>query len=317
VDLEHESGSNLSEPGRSGAELGNCRHVDNKQGIVRSTAFHGASHSPVSAVYLSLGILKNTLPPPSPEYKEHVKALDDVVRHCISVSQACAGIPAPTGAHYYASALFASLCTRGVSLLTLLPHSPLVPKSLEQWDYSSCAGLVRSILEVRLAFFYLCAERISDEEWNCRWNLFNLHDCTSRTSLFQDMPGGARDVTGFQAQAEELKDRLRANTFFLGLPQKSQNKLMNGHSAYHVPLEEVAVQAGVGLQAFRWLYRLFSSQVHGLPLAFYRMGEQNRGRGVHSEAEEGYTKICITFALSLLVHTRDEMKTLFPSAKDA
>ncbi|RTL20694.1 MAG: hypothetical protein EKK52_09775 [Burkholderiales bacterium] len=260
--------------------------------------------------------MKNTPPPPLLKYEDHIKALDDVVRHCIAVSQACAGIPAPTGAHYYASVLFTSLCTRGVSLLTLLPRSPLVPKSLEQWDYSSCAGLVRSILEVRLAFFYLCAEEVSADEWNCRWNLFNLHDCTSRISLFQDMPGEAGEITGFQAQAEELKDRLRANAFFVGLSQKSQNKLINGHSAYHLPLEEIAARAGVELKVFRWLYRLFSSQVHGLPLAFYRMGEQNRGQGVYSETEESYTKLCIAFAISLFAHASDEMKVLFPSAND-
>ncbi len=249
-------------------------------------------------------------------YRERVEALDNAVRHCIAVSHACAGIPAPTGAHYYASLLFTSLCTRGVSLAVLVPHSPWAKKEIEHWDFASAAGIVRAILEVRLAFFYLCVEPVSAEEWDCRWNLFNLHDCTSRIHLFQDIPGGEQDIAGFLKLAEELRQRLAANAFFLALPPKQQKHLLSGRYAYLSPLEDIAKRAGVGPHSFRWLYRLFSAQVHGLPLSFYRMGEQNRSRGVHSEAEEGYTSLCVSFAVTLLVRARDEMKTLFPQAKD-
>ncbi len=252
---------------------------------------------------------------PSEHYLERIKALDNVVGHCVALSRACAGIPAPTGAHYYASVLFTSLCSRAVSLAILLPHSGWATKEVEHWDYSSTAGIVRSILEVRLAFFYLCFEQCPPEEWKCRWNLFNLHDCTSRLHLFQDMLNSGEHLNGFNEQATELKARLLDNSFFSALPQKQRNKLINGGNAYLSPLEEIAVRAGVELQTFRWLYKLFSSQVHGLPLSFYRMGEQNRGRGIHSESEEGYTSLCISFAVSLLVHAQDEMKILFPVAK--
>lgn len=254
---------------------------------------------------------------PSKRYLERIEALDSVVSHCMVVSRACAGIPAPTGAHYYASVLFTSLCTRALSLAILLPGSSWAKKELEHWDYSSTAGIVRSILEVRLAFFYLCFEQCPADEWQCRWNLFNLHDCTSRIHLFQDMPDTAEHQKGFGVQAEEIKARLLGNLFFVALPQKQRNKLINGGNAYLSSLEEIAVRAGVELNTFRWLYRLFSSQVHGLPLSFYRMADQNRGRGIHSESEEGYTLLCISFALTLLVQTRDEMQILFPVAKDA
>lgn len=129
------------------------------------------------------------------------------------------------------------------------------------------------------------------------------------------MLNSGEHLNGFNEQATELKARLLDNSFFSALPQKQRNKLINGGNAYLSPLEEIAVRAGVELQTFRWLYKLFSSQVHGLPLSFYRMGEQNRGRGIHSESEEGYTSLCISFAVSLLVHAQDEMKILFPVAK--
>jgi hypothetical protein len=257
-----------------------------------------------------------TSPKQPSHYRERVEALNNIVRHCIAVSRACAGISAPTPAHYYASVLFTSLCTRGVSLAILAPHSPWAKKEIDQWDFASAAGIVRSILEVRLAFFYLCVESVSAEEWACRWNLFNLHDCTSRIRLFKEIPSGEQSITGFLKQAKELRQRLAANAFFLTLPPKQQKRLLSGRRAYLLPLENIAERARVDLHWFRLLYRLFSAQVHALPLSFYRMGEQNRGRGVHSEAEEGYMSLCLSFAVTLLVGTRDEMKTLFPQAKD-
>lgn len=255
--------------------------------------------------------------PAVPEYDGRVATLDNIVCDCIAVSNASAGIPAPSGAHYYASVLFTSLCARAVSLAILTPRSPWAKTKVEHWDFASIAGIVRSILEVRLAFFYLCAEKCSAEEWECRWNLFNLHDCTSRIHLFQEMPGAEQDLNGFKEQAEELRARLTGNAFFNGLPSKQRSKLIHGQSAYLHPLEEIAGRTGVDLSTFRWLYRLFSNQVHGLPMSFYRMAEQNRGRGVHSESEEGYTSLCITFAVSLLAAARDEMKVLFKVASDA
>jgi hypothetical protein len=177
--------------------------------------------------------------------------------------------------------------------------------------------MTRSILEIRLAFFYLCAEECPREEWECRWNIFNLHDCTARIRLFEEMPNGSPDVTGFNAQADELRDRLNKNIFFTSLPEKDKKKLLNGGHAYLHSLEDIAARAGVDVLTFRWLYKLLSSHVHGLPLSFYRMGEQERGRGIHSEVEEGYTQLCLSFAISLLVAARDEMERLFTGSQNA
>ena len=174
---------------------------------------------------------------PSSNYQQRVDALVNVVHHCIAVSNACAGIPAPSSAHYWASVLFTSLCTRGYSLAVLVPNSPLAKKEIEHWDFTSAAGIVRSILEVRLAFFYLCVEPVASEEWNCRWNLFNLHDCTSRLHLFQDTPSGERDIEGFVKQADELRQRLKSNSFFLSLPPKRQKLLLRARHRITVSVE--------------------------------------------------------------------------------
>jgi hypothetical protein len=254
---------------------------------------------------------------PSPHYRERVAALDNAVRTCIDVSRKLAGIRSPTGAHFYASVIFTSLCTRGVSLAILAPHSPWSRKVIEHWDYASIAGMTRSILEVRIAFFYLCAEQCSREEWECRWNLFNLHDCMTRMHLFQELPSASSDNTGFDEQATDLRSRLDSNPFFTSLPLKERNRLLKGSYAYLSPLESIGVRAGVDLHTFRWLFKVLSCHVHGLPFSFYRMGEQERGRGVHSEIEEGYTSLCLSFAVKLLISSRDEMSQLFAEVGDA
>jgi hypothetical protein len=249
---------------------------------------------------------------PSAQYRELVKALENVVWDCVSVSQACAGISSPSGAHYYASILFTSLCSRAVSLLMLVPYSPTAEKAIEHWDYSSTACIVRSILEVRLAFFYLCVENCTKDEWDCRWNVFNLHDCSNRLRVFENLPGGSVDVSGFKIQIEDIKNALAVNSFFQSLPQSLRKQLNNGNKAYLSPTEDIAVRAGINLRTFRYLYRFLSSQIHGLPMSYYRMGIQERGRGVHSDVEEHYTRLCISFTMTLMLRARDEMKVLFP-----
>jgi hypothetical protein len=157
----------------------------------------------------------------------------------------------------------------------------------------------------------LCTEQCSREEWECRWNIFNLHDCTSRIRLFEELSSQAPDIAAFNAQASELRDRLTSNLHFKSLPEKDRRKYLHGGHAYLHSLEEIATRAGIDVHTFRSLYKLLSSHVHGLPLSFYRMGEQERGRGVQSDVEEGYTQLCLSFAVTLLVAARDEMEGLF------
>lgn len=254
----------------------------------------------------------NVGPEPSEEYIQALSVLDNVVRDCMYVSKRAGGLPSPTSAHFFASVLFTVLVTRGVSLVNLAPHSPWANKMIEHWDYSSLTGIVRTMVEIRVAYFYLCHEQCTEDEWYCRWNLFNLHDCCSRIRLFEAL-GATEEVEGFRVQADELRDRLRANSFFMDLDPKRHKKLLHGQTAYLFPLEEIAERAGIAIGSFRWLYVLFSAHVHSLPMSFYRMGGDNpeRGRGLPSPVEEGYSTLCLSLASVLLTATRDEFSALF------
>lgn len=251
----------------------------------------------------------NVPPEPFPEYLRSLTLLDNVVRECITVSRQYAGLAPPTPKHFYASVLFTSLLARSVSLAILAPHSPWANKLIEHWDYASASVIVRTIIELRAAFHYLCIDACSDAEWQCRWNLLNLHDCVSRKRLTEERGTDPVQVTQFEAQADELRDRLRANPHFPRLAH--QQRLLNGQSAYLYPLDEMLEKAGMEKNTYRWLNVLFSSHVHGLPMSYYRMGQQDRGRGVPSPVEEGYTSLCHSLTATLLVRTRDEVHILF------
>ena len=251
----------------------------------------------------------NVRPEPSAEYLTSLEALDNVVRDCIAVSKQYAGIASPTSKHFYASVLFTSLISRGVSLAMLAPHSPWADKMIEHWDYASASVIVRTMVELRAAFHYLCIDACSDDEWQCRWNLLNLHDCTSRKRLREAQGADAEEISQFDQQADGLRSRLKSNPHFQGIAH--QQRLLNGQVAYLYPLEQMLERAGLEKSIYRWLNVLFSSHVHGLPMSYYRMGEQERGGGLPSPIEEGYTSLCHSLAVTLLVGCRDETRALF------
>jgi hypothetical protein len=250
---------------------------------------------------------------PSDDYMRVVEMLDNVVRECMYVSRSYGGIPSPSTKHYYASVLFYCPCDQGVTLAQLMPFTPWVEKKIEHWDYASTAGLVRTMLELRIAFYYLCSDECEEAEWECRWNILNLHDCVARIRMFTAVENH-EEVERLSQSAEEIRDRLRANFFFESLPDKKKKTALHGQSAYLFPLEDIAEKAGVEKAQFRWLYVLLSSHVHALPMSFFRIGEE-RGRGLPTPVEEGYTSICLSLASTFLVNTRDEIHALFQAFK--
>lgn len=247
---------------------------------------------------------------PSKEYNESIIALESALKECFDLSQQCAGIRAPTGAHFYASVLFTVLCSRGASFAILAPGTTFSKKA-DHWDYASLAVLARSILEIRVSFFYLCVQECAPVEWDFRWNLFNLHDCTSRIHMFEEMDASLKDLPGFREQADELRWRLKKNEVFIALSESEQRRLSHGKHAYPVALEVIAEQAGVPLTEFRVLYKFLSTHIHGLPMSFYRVGDDGRGRGVYCDVEGGYSALCVSFVHRILESSRDEMRKLF------
>ena len=167
------------------------------------------------------------------------------------------------------------------------------------------------MIEIRAAFHYLCIDNCSEDDWECRWNILNLHDCATRKRMFEAQ-GNIEEANGFEAQAEELRDRLRANPSFQQV--RNQRQLLHGQTPYLMPIEEMIEKTGLEKKTYRWLHILFSSHVHGLPMSYFRMAGpagDGRGRGMPTATEEGYTSLCLSLATTLLAGARDEVQALF------
>ncbi len=162
-----------------------------------------------------------------------------------------------------------------------------------------------------MAFYYLCVENVPHDEWDCRWNLFNLHDCISRKKIFETMGEDEEYLKKFDVEADELRTRLTSNAFFSSLDEKQQKRYFKGKEAYVMPKDEIVRRIGLEEAEYRMMYGFLSVHVHTLPMSFYRMGEQERGRGIHSEIEERYTSACITWLTPILIRASEEMGAIF------
>lgn len=246
---------------------------------------------------------------PSADYLRALDIFDNVVRECIGVSRQYAGIQAPSTRHMYASVLFTALLSRSVSLVILAPLSPWARKLVEHWDYASAAIIVRTMMELRAAFHYLCVDQISDEEGRCRWYLLCLHDCCARIKVLEAKSSGEVEIADLAAMAEDYRNKLKANGHFVTL--RHQQRLLNGGTAYLHPIEDILERAGLEKSTYRFFNVIFSSHVHGLPMSYFGMTTGDRGRGLPSPIEESNTTICLSLASVLLTATRDEVHELF------
>jgi hypothetical protein len=247
-------------------------------------------------------------------YADLLDKFDDAVVRCSSVSRKYAGIPSPTGRHFWASVIFTRICTSSFSLLMLLPKNRWSKHFLDHWDYASVATLTRSIFESYMAFYYLCVEDVSHDEWDCRLNLFNLHDCISRKKLFENIGEDQDFIKKFDVQTDELRTRLISNSFFSSLNEKQRKHYLIGKEAYVMLKDEIIRRIGMEDSVYRTMYRFLSVQVHTFPMSYYRMGHKERGRGIHSQTEEGYTSICIEWLTPVLIRAYEEMEDIFNKA---
>ena len=251
---------------------------------------------------------------PTAAYRSLYRLLDAAINRAIYVSRKHAGIRSPTGSHFYASALFTLLTTKSISMRKLLPT--LKPKTMpdSHWDYGSVCTLTRTILETRLAFYYLGYESCPDDEWKCRWAIFCLHDEASRTKMLEGIV-----VSGFtlEEQAEydehmrQHRATLQSNPFFSSLQAGEQRRHLQGKQAYLHPLEDIASRCGVPKEQFRFFYTFMSQHAHSFPVAYFRMDDGNRGRGVHSELEEQYHQMCMGLVVALVQGAANEMELKF------
>lgn len=245
-------------------------------------------------------------------FEERLESLDRAVSSAVRVSRAAAGRHVDDPRQWWASVLFARLCTSAVSLLCLTPESRFCGTRISHYDSSATATLARNIVECYVMFFYLCIDDVGEEEWRARLNVMYLYDCVSRLTMFRDFNPEDPQLADFEVQAQELRARLMGIPYFAALPDKRRKVLLRGETAMVVSRNDVLARLDIDLRPFRALYRFLSSHVHSSPLAFSRMGYSNRGRGVESEVEKSYIAIALEVAEDSLGRATADILNLFP-----
>ena len=139
-----------------------------------------------------------------------------------------------------------------------------------------------------------------------------MHDYYSRKQFFSFFPD-SYDGERENVEIEKLVlEKLESCSFFKDLQENEKSKYLKGKNAFFISREDIEEREGVDKNDFRYWYKLLSTNVHSFPMGFFRMIEGNRGTGVHSEVEEGYSAVALELAESYLIRGCRNMLIFFP-----
>jgi hypothetical protein len=134
--------------------------------------------------------------------------------------------------------------------------------------------------------------------------------------MFTELDPDDASLAGFQAQADELRDRINSRAYFGTLPERRRKHLLKGESALLLSQDELLKRMNEDVGLFRGMYRFLSFHVHTLPVAFYRMADREQGRGIESDWEKRNIAMALEFARHAIVRATREMHGLFPDLLD-
>jgi hypothetical protein len=127
--------------------------------------------------------------------------------------------------------------------------------------------------------------------------------------------GSYEQVEGFEKQAEELRQRLLKNRYFISLPEKQRKELLKSKKHYLYSQDELIRRMGENPNTFRIGYEFLSAQVHTLPLGFYRTGDKNRGRGLENPVGRRYICLILDDVRLYVLRGIRELIVLFPDIR--
>lgn len=244
------------------------------------------------------------------DYNDSLEKFDVAVCEALAVSQASSNrIAVPH--HGYGTHIFTCICGAAVAMIRAAPLSRWTRSGFQNWALSGIAAHARAIIEGQLLFFYIMETPESTNAWSAKLNVMHLNDCVRRISLHTNI-GSAEAVKGFEVQAEELRNRLRGNEYFLTLPQHIQKRCLDGDSPMILSRNEMLDKIGWDRNHFRAIFDLLSQHAHILPLSFYRIEPNGRGSGLENPSDRGYIYMMLLACADVLEKCTNEMVGAFP-----
>ena len=229
------------------------------------------------------------------------------VEHAISLSHKIAGTPSDSPRQYWASVLFTRLCSAAISILHICPGSPANTGGTH-WDFSALAPLVRSLVQISLMLFYLGTEAVGENESRARVLVMQLRDCKERLHLFQNFDANGERIRGFESATNHIRTELRANLYFARLQTPLRKRLLKGDTASILTESQILDRLGILDQKGRAFLWFISSHADVSPLAYYRTGDNNRGRGEENDADVHYMATALDLACDFIVRANSDMR---------
>ena len=255
----------------------------------------------------------NILPSADEHYWTVLPKYVAALNHAITISHKTAGHTSGTPRQYWASVLFTRLCSGATSILHMCPGSP-ANKAGASWDFSSLAPLVRSLVQTCLMHFYLGTESVGEDESRARLLIMQLRDCTERLHFFQNTGASDEQIRGFETTADNIRARLSSDQYFARLPARMRKNLREGNSESILTQDQILDRMRILDQAGRAFLGFISSHADVSPLAYYRTGENNRGRGEENDIDKHYIATAVDLACDFILRANADMEALFREA---
>lgn len=249
------------------------------------------------------------------DYVDVLAGFDAVVCEALAVSQAI-GVRMAKPHHGQATHVFTRICGHAQAMICAAPLTRWKQSEFILWDFCSVAGYARSILEGVLLFNYLIVEPESREAWSAKLNVMHLNDCTRRIKYFETI-SQAEEVEGLTKQADELRDRLTANSWFNTLLPKLQRDLLQGKFLTIATRDEMVEMVGWEIKWFNAIWDLLSQYTHVLSFSFYRTESNGRGTGVENDFDRNYISLIMDICTPALKSAVDLLEVAFPDVARA
>jgi hypothetical protein len=168
--------------------------------------------------------------------------------------------------------LYLRICVTGKTIAEILEPQEHDYGSSRYLDHASIAILCRGLIENVAVLLYVGDANISEDEWECRRSLIDLHDFTNRSAFLTKIKADTAPESP-EETLKLLRQRLEDNAFFQTLSTKRRQKLLEGQEMFVDGRHAAMLALGWGDDLTRGLYKYLSNQAHTLAMSFHRTAE--------------------------------------------
>jgi hypothetical protein len=207
--------------------------------------------------------------------------------------------------------IFTRQTVLGLSLLHILPRPSGTNQPEEGlWDICSIASLSRNLMEGYLSLHYFGIEGVSEEEAELRFFIAQFHRNIEWYEIRRLSSAADPALKEFEEGIALQRQRIRNHPYLPLLTETQRKRALQGVEMYKTKMGFERQLEVCG--DLRRNYRLLSNLVHPLPLSIERI-DNDRGRGIVSDADVEYCRICLMLARRYLAASTLGIADHFPN----